>query len=139
DHCIQYMVAVPLIRGELTAEDYEDAAAADPRIDGLRQKMEVIENPDFSRDYLDPDKRSIGNSVQVFFRDGSPTEKVVVEYPIGHPRRRKEGEPVLFEKFETSLRGKISEKNSGRILSLFADSPRLLDTPVDEFIDLFVV
>ena len=139
DHCIQYMVAVPLIRGELTAEDYEDAAAADPRIDVLRQKMEVVENPDFSKDYLDPDKRSIGNSVQVFFRDGSATEKVVVEYPIGHPRRRKEGEPLLFEKFEKSLRSKISEKNSGRILSLFADSSRLLDTPVDEFMDLFVV
>jgi len=139
DHCIQYMVAVPLIRGELSAEDYEDAAAADPRIDALRQKMEVIENPDFSKDYLDSDKRSIGNSVQVFFRDGSATEKEVVEYPIGHPRRRKEGEPLLFEKFEKSLRSKISEKNSGRILSLFADSSRLLDTPVDEFMDLFVV
>ena len=139
DHCIQYMVAVPLIRGQLTAEDYEDAAAADSRIDVLRQKMEVIENPDFSKDYLEPDKRSIGNSVQVFFRDGSATEKVVVEYPIGHPRRRKEGEPLLFEKFEKSLRSKISEKNSGRILSLFADPPRLLDTPVDEFMDLFVV
>jgi 2-methylcitrate dehydratase len=139
DHCIQYMVAVPLIRGQLTAEDYEDAAAADPRIDALRQKMDVVENPDFSRHYLDPDKRSIGNSVQVFFRDGSATEKVVVEYPIGHPRRRKEGEPLLFEKFEKSLRNKISEKNSDRILAIFADSPRLRDTPVDEFMDLFVV
>jgi 2-methylcitrate dehydratase len=139
DHCIQYMVAVPLIYGQLTAEDYEDAAAADPRIDVLRQKMEVTENLDFSRDYLDPDKRSIGNSVQVFFQDGSATEKVVVEYPIGHPRRRKEGEPLLLEKFEKSLRDKISEKNSDRILSLFADSPRLLDTAVDELMDLFVV
>ncbi|HYZ71563.1 MAG TPA: 2-methylcitrate dehydratase, partial [Chthoniobacterales bacterium] len=139
DHCIQYMVAVPLIRGELTAEDYEDAAAADPRIDVLRQKMEVIENPDFSKDYLDPDKRSIGNSVQVFFRNGSATEKAVVEYRIGHPRRRKAGEPLLLAKFEKSLRSKISEKNSGRILALFADLSRLLDTPVDEFLDLFVV
>jgi 2-methylcitrate dehydratase len=139
DHCIQYMVAVPLIHGRLTAEDYEDAVAADPRIDVLRQKMDVIENPDFSRDYLDPDKRSIGNSVQIFFRDSSATEKVVVEYPIGHPRRRKEGESLLFEKFEKSLRNKISEKNSDRILSLFADSPRLLDTAVDELMDLFVV
>ena len=139
DHCIQYMVAVPLIRGQLTAEDYEDAAAADPRIDALRQKMEVIENPDFSKDYLEPGKSSIGNSVQVFFRNGSATEKVVMEYPIGNPRRRKEGEPLLFEKFEKSLRSKISEKNSGRILSLFADPPRLLDTPVDKFMDLFVV
>jgi 2-methylcitrate dehydratase len=139
DHCIQYMVAVPLIRGQLTAEDYEDAAAVDPRIDALRQKMEVIENPDFSKNYLDPDKRSIGNSVQVFFRDGSATEKTVVEYPIGHPRRRKEGEPLLFEKFEKSLRSKISAENCDRILALFADSPRLLSTPIDELMDLFVV
>ena len=139
DHCIQYMVAVPLIHGQLTAEDYENAAAADPRIDVLRQKMDVVENPEFSRDYLDPEKRSIGNSVQVFFQDGSASEKVVVEYPIGHPRRRKEGEPLLFEKFEKSLRNRISEKNSDRILSLFADSARLLDTPVDDFMDLFVV
>ena len=101
--------------------------------------MEVIENPDFSKDYLDPDKRSIGNSVQIFFRDGSATEKIIVEYPIGHPRRRKEGEPLLLEKFEKGLRTKISEKTSGRILALFADSQRLLDSPVDEFMDLFVV
>jgi 2-methylcitrate dehydratase len=128
-----------LIRGQLTAEDYEDAAAVDPRIDALRQKMEVIENPDFSKNYLDQDKRSIGNSVQVFFRDGSATEKTVVEYPIGHPRRRKEGEPLLFEKFEKSLRSKISAENCDRILALFADSPRLLSTPIDELMDLFVV
>jgi 2-methylcitrate dehydratase len=139
DHCIQYMVAVPLIHGQLAAEDYEDAGAADPRIDVLRQKMEVVENAAFSKDYLDPDKRSIGNSVQVYFRDGSATEKVAVEYPIGHPRRRKEGEPLLFEKFEKSLRSKISEKNSARILALFADPPRLRDTPVSEFMELFVV
>lgn len=139
DHCIQYMVAVPLIHGRLTAEDYEDSAATDPRIDLLREKMEVIENPQFSKDYLDPEKRSIGNSVQVFFQDGSSSEKVAVEYPIGHPRRRKEGEPMLFEKFERSLRSKISEKNSNRILALFADPPRLQGTPVAELMDLFVV
>src|SRR6201986_2013814 len=103
DHCIQYMVAVPLIRGRLTAGDYEDAASAGPRIDVLRQNMEVIENPAFSKDYLDPDKRSIGNSFQFFCRAGAAPEKVVVEYPIAHPRRRKEGEPLLFEKFEKSL------------------------------------
>jgi 2-methylcitrate dehydratase len=139
DHCIQYMVAVPLIRGRLTAEDYEDSAATDPRIDILREKMEVIEKPQFSKDYLDPEKRSIGNSVQVFFQDGSSSEKVAVEYPIGHPRRRKEGEPMLFEKFERSLRSKISEKNSNRVLALFADPLRLQDTPVAELMDLFVV
>jgi 2-methylcitrate dehydratase len=139
DHCIQYMVAVPLIHGRLTAEDYEDSAATDPRIDILREKMEVIENPQFSKDYLDPEKRSIGNSVQVFFQDGSSSEKVAVEYPIGHPRRRKEGEPLLFEKFERSVRSKISEKNSNRVLALFADPLRLQDTPVAELMDLFVV
>lgn len=139
DHCIQYMVAVPLIHGRLTADDYEDSAATDPRIDILREKMEVIENPQFSKDYLDPEKRSIGNSVQVFFQDGSSSEKVAVEYPIGHPRRRKEGEPLLFEKFERSLRSKISEKNSNRVLALFADPLRLRDTPVAELMDLFVV
>jgi 2-methylcitrate dehydratase len=139
DHCLQYMVAIPLIRGRLTAEDYEDASAADPRIDLLRQKMDVIENQEFSKHYLDPEKRSIGNSVQVFFRDGSSTERVVVEYPIGHPRRREEGEPLLSEKFEKSLRSKISEKNSERILKLFGETPRLLNTPVDEFMDLFAV
>ena len=139
DHCIQYMVAVPLIHGRLTAEDYEDSAALDPRIDALRQKMEVIENAEFSRDYLDPAKRSIGNAVQVFFRDGSASEKVAVEYPIGHPRRRNEGEPLLLRKFERSLRNRISEKNSDRILALFADTPLLLNTPVDQLMDLFVV
>ena len=139
DHCIQYMVAVPLIRGRLTADDYEDSAATDPQIDILRDKMEVIENPQFSKDYLDPEKRSIGNSVQVFFQDGSSSERVTVEYPIGHPRRRKEGEPMLFEKFERSLRSKISEKNTHRVLALFADPVRLQDTPVAELMDLFVV
>lgn len=139
DHCIQYMLAVALIRGRLVAEDYEDSAAADPRIDVLRDKMEVIENPEFSRDYLDPSKRSIGNAVQIFFRDGSSTERVAVEYPIGHPRRRREGEPLLFEKFEKSLRSKISAANSDRILGLFADSPRLLNTRVDKFLDLLVI
>src|SRR5260370_2012724 len=139
DHCIQYMVAVPLIRGRLTAEDYEDSAAIDPRIDALREKMEVVENPQFGKDYLDPEKRSIGNSIQIFFQDGSVTEKIMVEYPIGHPRRRKEGEPLLFEKFQKSLRSNIAVQNSNRILSLFADSSRLRDTPVDGFMDLFVM
>ena len=139
DHCIQYMVAVALVRGRLVAEDYEDSAAADPRIEVLRDKMEVIENPEFSRDYLDPSKRSIGNAVQVFFRDGSSTERVAVEYPIGHPRRRREGEPLLLEKFEKSLSSKISLGQSDRILELFADRPKLLDTRVDKFLDLFVI
>ncbi|MBV8813772.1 MAG: bifunctional 2-methylcitrate dehydratase/aconitate hydratase [Verrucomicrobia bacterium] len=139
DHCIQYMVAVPLIKGQLSAQDYEDFGAADPRIDLLRAKMEVIENPQFSRDYLDPAKRSIGNSVQVFFKDGSSTDKIAVEYPIGHPRRRKEGEPLLFKKFETNLRSKIAPKKADRVLELFADPDRLAHTRVDQLLDLFVV
>src|ERR1700720_749452 len=118
DHCIQYMVAVPLIRGRLTAEDYEDEAAKDPLIDQLRSKMEVKEDTRFTRDYLDPGKRSIGNSVQAFFSDGSSTEKVSIEYPIGHPRRRAEGGPLLLAKFERNLRSRIAPKNAARIFSL---------------------
>jgi 2-methylcitrate dehydratase len=99
DHCIQYMTAIGLIFGELTADHYEDKIAKDPRIDQLRDKMEISENKEFSQDYLDPDKRSIANSMQIFFKDGSSTEKVTVEYPLGHRRRRQEGVPVLLEKF----------------------------------------
>ncbi len=139
DHCIQYMVAVPLVFGRLTADDYEDAVAADPRIDKLRSKMEVSENKQFSKDYLDPKKRSIGNAVQIFFKDGSKSERVAVEYPIGHRRRRKEGIPVLEAKFERNLTGKIPAKNAGKILHLCADQKRLEKTPVHEFMDLFVV
>jgi 2-methylcitrate dehydratase len=139
DHCIQYMVAVPLIRGDLTAEDYEDEAASDPMIDRLRSKMEVQENPQFTRDYLDPEKRSIGNSVQVFFADGSSTEKVSVEYPIGHPRRRAEGEPLLIAKFERNLRSRIAPKNADRVLSLLQDQQAAEATLVHDLFDLLVV
>src|SRR3546814_20162083 len=104
DHCLQYMVAVPLIFGRLTAADYNDDIAADPRIDALRSKMAVSENPQFTKDYFDPDKRYIGNSVQVFFKDGSSTEKVSIDYPIGHRQRRGEGIPVLMDKCEKALR-----------------------------------
>jgi 2-methylcitrate dehydratase len=139
DHCIQYMVAVPLIRGNLTAEDYEDEAAKDPLIDQLRSKMQVKESPQFSRDYLDPEKRSIGNSIQVFFADGSSTEKVAVEYPIGHPRRRAEGEPLLLTKFERNLRSRVAPKNADRILSMLYDQTVAETTAIDEFFDLLVV
>jgi len=139
DHCIQYMVAVPLIRGHLTAEDYEDEVAKNPLIDQLRSKMEVKENPQFTRDYLDPEKRSIGNSVQVFFSDGSSTEKVSVEYPIGHPRRRAEGEPLLLVKFERNLRSRIAPKNADRILNLLGDQPTAEATAVHDLFDLLVV
>ena len=139
DHCIQYMVAVPLIRGNLTAEDYEDEAAKDPLIDQLRSKMQVKESPQFSRDYLDPEKRSIGNSIQVFFADGSSTEKVTVEYPIGHPRRRAEGEPLLLTKFERNLRSRVAPKNADRILSILYDQTVAETTAMDDFFDLLVV
>jgi 2-methylcitrate dehydratase len=139
DHCIQYTVAVPLIFGRLNAEDYEDTVARDPRIDRLREKMEVSENKNFTADYLDPAKRSIGNSVQVFFTDGTETAKVTVEYPIGHRRRRQEGIPALLEKFARNVRGRIPPRNAEAILTLCADRERLESTSVDRFMNLFVV
>jgi 2-methylcitrate dehydratase len=139
DHCLQYMVAVPLLKGSLTADDYEDKVAADPRIDALRAKMEIKENTDFTRDYLDPQRRSIGNAIQVFFRDGSSTERISVEYPVGHRRRRQEGIPLLVEKFEKNLRAKISAQNSDAILKLCHSQPQLEKIPVQKFMELFAV
>jgi 2-methylcitrate dehydratase len=139
DHCIQYMVAVPLIFGRLTAGDYEDALAADPRIDALREKMVCVEDKGFSRDYHDPDKRSIANAITVEFRDGKKTGEVVVEYPIGHRRRRKDGVPLLVEKFRTNLARRFPEKQRAAILALCQDAKLLEATPVNEFVDLFVI
>ena len=139
DHCIQYMVAVPLLKGSLNADDYEDKVAFDPRIDTLRAKMEVVENSDFTRDYLAPDKRSIGNAIQVFFRDGTSTGRVSVEYPVGHRRRRKEGVPLLLAKFEKYLRARIPSPNSDQLLELCHDPARLQKTSVDDFMKLMVV
>ncbi len=139
DHCIQYMSAVGLIYGELTAAHYEDDVAADPRIDALRAKMEVVEDKQYSRDYLDPEKRSIANALQVFFKDGSASPKVVVEYPLGHRRRRAEGIPLLVEKFKSNLARRFSLSKSAAILDLCSDQGRLEQTPVNEFMDLFVV
>ena len=139
DHCIQYMVAVPLIYGRLTAADYEDDVAHDPRVDALRDKMECVEDKQFSKDYLDPEKRSIANGIQVFFKDGSKTEEVVVEYPIGHRRRRGEGIPVLEAKFKTNLVRRFAAKQATAILALCKDQQRLEDTPVHEFVDMFVI
>jgi 2-methylcitrate dehydratase len=138
DHCIQYMVAVPLIFGRLTAGDYTDAVAADPRIDALRAKMTVKENPQFTRDYFDPDKRYIGNSVQVFFSDGSSTGKISIDYPIGHRRRRAEGIPVLIEKFQDALAGHLSQSQAREIIEVCRQKERMLAMPVPEFMDLFV-
>ena len=137
DHCLQYMVAVPLIKGELVADDYEDDAAADPRIDALRARMQVVENPRYTRDYLDPEKRSIANAVQVFFAGGESTREVAVEYPIGHRRRRDEGIPLLWSKFESNLRTRFSGDRADTILATCRDSAALDDMPVDEFVDLF--
>ena len=139
DHCLQYMTAVALLKGDLVAEDYEDEAAADPRIDALRERMEVVEEEAWSRDYHDPDKRSIANAVQVFFRDGSATERVAVEYPVGHRRRREEGVPILRAKFEDALATRFPRHRAERILELCGDDERLARTPVHEFVDELVI
>ena len=138
DHCIQYMVAVPLIFGRLTAADYEDNVAADPRIDALRAKMVCVEDKQFSKDYLNPDKRSIANGITIEFRDGSRTREVVVEYPIGHRRRRKEGMPVLIEKFRSNLARRFAAKQQQAILDVALDAKKLAAMPVHEFVDLMV-
>ncbi|HEY1628583.1 MAG TPA: bifunctional 2-methylcitrate dehydratase/aconitate hydratase [Tepidisphaeraceae bacterium] len=138
DHCIQYMVAVPLIFGELTADHYEDAFAEDPRIDSLRAKMQVVEDKNYSRDYLDPDKRSIANAIQVFFKDGTSSEKIEVQYPIGHRRRRGEGVPLLKEKFSRNLATRFEKNRCEPILAAFADASRLDALPVSQFVSLFV-
>jgi 2-methylcitrate dehydratase len=139
DHCIQYMAAVGLIKGSLTAADYEDAAASDPRIDRLRSKMACVEGKQWSRDYLDPAKRSIANALQVTFNDGTRTDKVAIEYPLGHRRRRSEGVPQLEAKFRINLARRFAPKQQQAILALCLDARRLAQTPVNAFVDLFVV
>lgn len=138
DHCLQYMTAIGLIFGELTAEHYEDATAADPRIDQLRGKMQVSEVPRYSRDYLDPEKRSIANAVQVFFQDGSSTLRVEVEYPIGHRRRRREAVPLLREKFARNVAGQFSGEQTQSLLDLVEDVTRLDGMPVGRFVEMFL-
>ncbi len=138
DHCIQYMAAIPLIFGRLTAADYEDTVARDPRIDALRDKMEVRENKQFTKDYFDPANRYIGNAIQVFFKDGSSTDRVAVDFPIGHRQRRAEGIPVLKKKFETSVSGKLAKGQWSQLSSLCADRARLAATSVDDFMALLV-
>ena len=138
DHCIQYMVAIPLIFGRLTGEDYEDAVASDPRVDALRAKMQVRENPTFTAEYYAPDKRYIGNAVQVFFRDGTHTERVQVDFPIGHRKRRTEGMPVLVRKFQSSVDAHFAPKQAERIKALFG-KPQALDAlPVNELVAALV-
>jgi 2-methylcitrate dehydratase len=128
------MIAIPLIHGRLTASDYEDAVAQDPRVDALRARMEVRENPQFTTDYYAPDKRFIGNAIQVFFTDGTRTERVQVDMPIGHRRRRAEGYPMMIEKFRGSLPSVFAAKQCARIEALFADPARLDEMAVDDFV-----
>jgi len=139
DHCIQYMIAVPLIFGRLTASDYEDGVAKDARIDKLRAKMTCVEDKRFTKDYHDPKKRSIANALTVTFKDGTKLQEVVCEYPIGHKRRRKEGMPILVEKFKRNLARRYPERQQRAILDLCMDAGRLESTPVNEFVDQFVV
>lgn len=139
DHCIQYMVAVPLLFGRLTAADYEDAVAADPRIDALRERIACVEDPQFTKDYHDPDKRSIANALSVTLRDGSTLEEVVVEYPIGHKRRRADGIPLLEAKFRTNLARRFPKKQQDAILAASLDQRRLEAMPVHEYVDLYVI
>lgn len=140
DHCLQYMTAVPLIFGELNADHYEDAFHdTHPIIDRIRDRMTVVEDERYTREYLEPDKRSIANAIQVFFRDGSSTDKVAVEYPIGHRRRRDEGIPLLEEKFRSNLATRFPGQTCLRIDGLCTDQHELETTPVPEFMDLFVI
>ena len=139
DHCIQYMTAVGLLKGNLVAEDYEDDVASDPRIDLLRSKMVIEEDKRYSREYLEADKRSVANAVQIFFEDGSSTEKIEVEYPIGHRRRREEGLPLLIEKFKNNLGTQFSESRSEVILNLCLDESKLESTTVSDFMELIVL
>ena len=138
DHCLQYMTAIGLIKGDLVAEDYEDSVAKDPLVDNLREKMEIEEDLSFSKDYLDPSKRSIANSLQIFFKDGTCTDIEEVHYPIGHKNRRAEGIPILIKKFEKNLMTQFSEDRVKGIMSLFEDNEKLFNLPVKEFVDLFV-
>ncbi|MEX2482151.1 MAG: bifunctional 2-methylcitrate dehydratase/aconitate hydratase [Gammaproteobacteria bacterium] len=140
DHCLQYMIAVPLLYGDLVAEHYENEFhAGDPRIDTLREKMQIVEDPGYSNDYHDPDKRSIANALQVVFSDGSKTEKVAIEYPVGHRRRREEGIPLLERKFAANLRTRFPAWRCDQIMELCLNQDRLESKPVHEFMDLFVI
>jgi 2-methylcitrate dehydratase len=141
DHCVQYMVAIPLLFGRLTAADYEDKVGADPifgpRIDALRAKIVCVEEPAFTADYHDPDKRSIANALRVVLEDGTVLDQTV-EFPIGHRRRREEGLPLLVEKFKTNLRRRFPEEQQKRILDASIDRKRLEAMPVSEYVDLYV-
>jgi 2-methylcitrate dehydratase len=139
DHSLQYIVAVPLIFGSLTADHYEDQSARDPRIDALRDKMQVIEDPRYTREYLEADKRSIANAVQVFFKDGTKSDKVEVEYPLGHRRRRAEGIPLLIKKFQENAATRLPPAKVKAIETACLDRATLEAMPADEFMAMWVV
>ena len=139
DHCLQYITAIGLIYGDITADHYEDDAAADPRIDALRDKMVVVEDKRYSKEYLDPDKRSIANAVQVFFKDGTATEKVEYEYPLGHRFRREEGIPKLLDKFRANLDTRFPKQQAERIYNLCENSDELKQTAVHDFVQLMAI
>lgn len=136
DHCLQYMIAIPILFGRLTAADYEDKIASDLRIDQLRSKMSTIEDPQFTTDYHDPDKRSIANALTVTFNDDTILDEIVVEYPIGHKRRRKEGIPLLIDKYKINLARIFPEKQQKEIIAISLDFQQLINKPVNEFVDL---
>ena len=136
DHCIQYMATIGLLKGNLTAKDYEDAAAADPRIDAIRAKMSCVEKAAYTTDYHDPEKRSIANAIQIFFKDGLSSDNIAVEYPIGHRRRRGQGIPELVKKFKVNLARRFDAKKQADILALCLDQTKLEATPVNQFVDM---
>lgn len=138
DHCLQYMVAVCLIYGDLRYDHYEDEIAADPRIDRLREKMEVVENLQFTRDYADLEKRSVSNAVRVYFTDGSESDRIVIEYPAGHPRRRSEGVDLVIEKFIRNSASVLSPAVCSELASMLSSPQRLDEMPVEEFMSMLV-
>ena len=139
DHCLQYMIAIALIYGEVEAKHYQDEIASNPMIDSLREKMIISENPKFSRDYLDPSKRSIANSITLVFDDGSKSEKITVEYPVGHRNRREEGIPLLLDKFEAAIKSYYPSNQSDDILNSFLDMENLSNMSVNEMMDKLVI
>tara|TARA_A100000164_G_scaffold237776_1_gene211235 strand:+ start:1156 stop:2601 length:1446 start_codon:yes stop_codon:yes gene_type:complete len=139
DHCLQYMTAIGLLKGNLVAEDYEDDVASDPKVDQLRELMEIEENQRFSQEYHEPDKRSIANAIQIFYKDGSTSDQVTVEYPIGHRRRREEGIPILEDKFARNLAVRFPQGKVKEIFEMCVDLDRLIETPVNEFMDKLVI
>ncbi|MFT7228931.1 MAG: 2-methylcitrate dehydratase [Methylophilaceae bacterium] len=139
DHCLQHISVTGLLKGNLTALDYEDASAADLRIDAIREKMICVEKVEYTADYLNPEKRSIANAIQIFFTNGTSSSLVAVEYPIGHRRLRDEGIPELVKKFKTNLASRFNERTQKDVLALCLDQKQLEATPVQQFTDMLSV